>query len=286
MKMTWIATVLTILVSASFPLLAETFQYEAGVFHIASEEDSGDKVTLTFLGGRYFVKEVDSKDNPWNEAGFLAHASYAQAVLGTVKLESTTASADGPMYMLEYNHVMDGSLVTFGLNYTNNSADFDNSSSTVEETRLGFTVGKYIQANSRLMFTYKSGTVAITGQPDRDLNTYIFSYKSFFKQQNSAAINLEASLEMEQFDNGLIDGSNTEIEIAGDYYMNQKVSFGLGVSSNSGDKLEDEGTKFSLRTHVFFSTNIYGQLRYSAFSADNDPLDDKDEFEVAIMVRF
>lgn len=266
---------------------AQTFKAQAGLLHLSIENDNNLELTLTGLAGQIYLEPVDTSAGPWYEASFLDHASGGLGIVGKTDATIGAADGDGDFVALSFNHVYPDSLYSVGISYSSLSVDLDSVSTTFDSTEMGITLGKYFEPSLGAALSYITKTESNTGSPDTDKNEYKLQFKQVKNLQGSQAVNIQAELKSVHFDDGTTSGSNTEIGVSGDYYIDRKTGIGAGFSNNSGDDTGKEGSTYKVKASVFFTPTIMAELSYSSFSVKDTALGaDSTETSISIIGRF
>lgn len=218
--------------------------YQAEVIGSYSNTDFGATNTDidTFeLGGEYYINGVQSASGPFQEAAYLDQATLLRA--SYVDLDETDGAVIGGRFVDQNSGML------FDANV--NTGDLD-----------GFDVGlgMYLNDNSSVIASYI--------EEDDFTDGYGIGYKNLLSQNNGTYINLEAGV---QFLENEVDQETTTYAVAGDYYLDKTLSFGLDVAFNSDDVADS--TLYGINASKFLAQAI--TLEAALLQEDIDGQDDE-----------
>ena len=249
--------IVTALLSAD-AVQARSYQSEARFLHNSTSTDSNSSTSSDFVGVFYFSPINEA--GPLAEASFMARSSYVAASTGRREFDLLGANFDGDQYSLGFGYIPSGTglLLEASLYESHYSAlgyvDMDVSASTVS-------LGMFMDNYTLIRFSYESANSALTSFPDITGNKIDVSFKKLIDN-----INIEAGYSNYDASDGVIVKVNTNIDLSGDYYIDNTLSVGAGYRHNSGDDAGDEGTTLLIRVVKFASETTRFKLSYGRFS--------------------
>lgn len=265
----------------------DSYQYEAGVDYYTSTDDDDFEVRVYGIRAKAHFSQVNTSGHPLAEAAFLERIGDVELVAGQGDLEAPSAEGDVSSYTGSVTYMQPGSPITAWIMYDKKEIEADPPTPikmTIDTFNIG--IGSFLADGLRVGFNYGQEEDEIVGVGTTDYDDYEINVKLVSELGGGKAYNVEGSLGVCQFDNGTTDGSNTILSISGDYYFNERLSLGAGITTNSGDDTSEEGTAIALNLTNFFTPRFYGAVGYEKFSASDSTEPDEDSIDIMLSVRF
>jgi hypothetical protein len=270
----------------------ENYQFELAPEYRASEDDDDVKTTIYAVTGRFYFSPVNIGSHPYAEAAFLERVGNVGLILGQTKLDfGDGIEGDGPAYGAELVFMQPGSPIFIEANYVRSEFSSDapldvESEGDVYSLQLGGFVTQGLRVNLGYAHQEVNVTSLLAGIDDTtEFDAYAVIAKFVKELSGGTAVNVEGFFEINRFDDGIDDGSNTEAHIAADYYFTQGLSAGIGFTANQGDDEGDEGKTFLVRLNAFITPRFSINASFEQFSADNDAGLDEDTFLLGLLLR-
>lgn len=270
----------------------ESYRFELEPEYQMSEDDDDVETTLYGINGRFYFSPVNIGNHPYGEAAFLERVGNIAFFLGQGEVDfGGGLEADGPTYGAELVYMQPGSPIFIAADYTRSELSFDGPLDLESEgDGYSLQLGGFATEGLLLSIGYAHAEVDVTSftigiDETTEFDHYALIAKFVKELSGSTAFNLEGTAELIRFDDGIEDGSNTEITVAGDYYFTRALSLGAGFETNQGDDETEEGKTFLIRANAFITPKIGVKASFEQFSADGDAGVDDDTFHFAILVR-
>lgn len=269
-------------------------EISANYFH----SEDGSKTTLHDIDARIYFLQVNTFSHPLAEAAFLERIGSVSFLVGKRKLESNSLllniEADGPTYTSVVTYAKPDIPLTLQATYTMSDLEFESPlDGDFKLDTYGLGIGYFFARNlfGGITFVHSKSNMEISLfslSVDETSNTdeYEIFAKYVKERSDGTAYNIESNIGIQQFDNSADDGSNTFVEISGDYYFNQRISLGGGIGVNTGDDKYGEGKTFAIDFNVFLSPRSLVNVSFESFLADNDEGEDEESYDIRLAMRF
>lgn len=280
---------ITLVLSFNTAYGKDLYQFEASTQYLNREMDNFEMRDYGLLATTYF-KKVNVGKHPLAEAAFLNRISSIAVPAGFTQLEFNIGNeiqGDGPIYGAEITYAETGRPLYANASFSVMDIDFDaptNGELSHDGYSLG--IGIFLRESLLLAFEYGHEETEILNFSENENQTYTVSTKWVNEIVNGRAVNIEANLGLDQYNEGSEDGSNTIIGAAGDYYFNPRISIGAGLTFNTGDDADSEGNTFEIRSGIFFNPRFSINTAYEKFLADNDNSEDEQIINISLLTRF
>lgn len=238
---------------------AQTFQMEAGVVVGKGEVGSVDYNTLA-ARGRYYLRAVPIGDEPFSEAPFIDKAAHVE--LGYLKLDPDQGNAFDTLgieghFVTQQNYIFEASV-------DRNDAGGNGGSST--DLEVG--IGKYLDARSAAILTLEleddAADTKTLGVSKRHLSDgtspgtwWAYDIGAALISADDTGFQLEASgtyylsqqlgvtagIDLTKIDNG----DTTEVELTGEYFINELMAGSLTYLTSSGDGPDNKSILLTAR---------------------------------------
>lgn len=283
---------LLVALSVKVSYAQEGYQFELSPEYQMSEDDDDVETTLYGITGRFYFSPVNIGNHPYGEAAFLERVGNVAFFLGQGEVDfGGGLEADGPTYGAALVYMQPGSPIFIAADYMRSELRFD-APLDLESEGDGYSLqlGGFATEGLLLSIGYAHAEVDVTSlifgiDDTTEFDHYALIAKFVKELSGSTAVNVKGSFGINKFDDGIDDGSNTEVTVAGDYYFTRALSLGAGFGINQGDDETDEGRTFLIRANAFITPKIGVKASFEQFSADGDAGVDDDTFHFAILVR-
>lgn len=271
----------------------ERYQTEFSIEYLSSEYEDNDESKMYGLTAGVYFSQVDTGVHPYAEAAFLERVGSIHLLVGKGEMElGSIAEADGPMYGAMLTYMKPNLPIALQAIYAKTKLKFDLPLDGDTETDLyGIEIGRFFYDGLLFSIGYSHSETGltipiITVDETMKYDDYTLYAKFVKEKMDGTAYNIEGSLGVSQFDNGIDDGSNTIIEVSGDYYFNRKISLGGELEINTGDYKDDEGKALAIDFKTFLNPSFSIDVGFEKFLADNDEGEDEKTFFIDILARF
>lgn len=236
-----------------------TYQVEYLADYTKSEEGFSE-IRSRFLAAEIYFEEVNTKSHPYKEAAFLEQkSSLAVGYINADATSTTNTESEAQITLLLATYIIpESSIIVQGL-YAASDTDFKNGIvGSSDSDTFGIGVGKYLDSNSAIIFEYvKIDEDTILTTPalieNSELTNTGLNYKLVNQLATNTAFNLDASINSLKTTGSGISETNTIIGLSGDYYIDQKTSFGASLKINSGDAAGAEGKTIGIQVTAFIT---------------------------------
>ncbi len=286
------SVLLVSLFNVSVAYAQEEFQTQITMTFDKSEDDDNNVSEIYNILARQHFSPVNLSNHPYAEAAFLERIGSVAVFYGINNLDNPSfGKADGPLYGGIVTYMKPGFPLVIDAMIAKSDVEFNPPvDGVLTLDTYGLKMSIYVKNGFLIGFGYTrqelevSGVSVVNGAFDED--TYELSSKFVNKFGNGRAINIEAEVGITQFDDPGDDGSNTTIDIVGDYYFTPGVSFGSHFGLNSGDEKNVEGDTVSVNINTFVSPFFSVALEFEKFFAENSEGTDDDSFHITLLARF
>ena len=273
------------------------------------QDDDDLKLEQYGLGATIYLNPVDVGGHPLAEAWFLERAaSVSLSGAFTVDDYGDDFEGDGSSWQAQVICAEPEKPVYVHLVVSMSDSDLDGQVEG-ETSGAGFDlgIGAFLKDGLLVGLAYKhyesSYLIDYFWPYDIEHDEYGAYVKWVHEMGGGTAVNVETYIGLDyfeyKFDTGLIllgyflepddesvDGSNSIIQIAGDYYFNPRISIGAGFSLNSGDYKYDEGQTFMARAAVFATPHFGVAVDFQKFFADDHDIEDTRSVGLVLLGRF
>lgn len=249
------------------------FRTEVEVGYSRTEAELGAELDAYQFGARHHFKPVAVSDGPWAEAAFMGRSGFIEGfwIESDIEIDDVDVGADVSTYGAELLWREPEVPYAFHIIYTGEeqqistgeSADFD---------EYGLGVGYFFAENLYLEFTYAHEDIEASGSYTGESDQYQVSGKYVGTLSKNRFVNLEVSISEFRFEDKTPQqwkGENSVFSISGDYYLNERLSLGLGYLEESGDAIALEGHEYTVRTRYFFIPQLSAMVEYYKFTPEN-----------------
>ena len=271
----------------------QPYQVElSGGYEEQDADSSTDKSAI--ISAEVFFSPVKTDNRPLAEAAFLAKSS--SVFLGYVKQKSDLKNSNvnridfkGPAAGI--NYITETHAIILSAAYFKQDIDTDNNLITGDTTVASFSIGKYLDDNSAVTFSYSTldsqlrNTMTNQRFSD-DAKQYGLSYKTIQPLGNSRYFGLQADIELIKSDSASIKEDNRDFSIQGQYYFSRMTSLGVEAALNSGDDISQEGKRIAVELTQFFLPQFALNLSWSKFFADDSLIENNNVISVNAIARF
>jgi hypothetical protein len=266
----------------------DSYQAEVSAKYYSSEDDNNIEYKIYGVNGEVYFSKVDTTGHPLAEAAFLERIGSIKITAGIEEFkDDSNVKADGPLYGVEATFMNPKLPIAFQASFITSKLEFDSPSdgdATKDLYEFGFGYFVTDRLIAGLKYGYSEVEQPIPGA--KEYNNYELSAKYVRVLTDDTAFNIEGGLLLRQFDDDTEDESNVIFNILCDYYINQKVSIGVGFEINTGDIKDDEGKTFAIDFKAFVLPRISINAGFAKFLADNDEGVDKGSLQVTLSARF
>lgn len=275
----------------------ESYQFEVGAQYHTSNEDDGADVNVTGVGAIIHFSPVNTAGHPLAEAAFLERVGSISIQAGYGDIEGSFGGndfdGDVTRYVAEVEFMRPDIPIVITASADKLDVDLNSPGEGGMENEIfnvGF--GYFISDGLRLGLSYGQEeedidiTVPPVGALTTDYNDYAVEGKWVKSLSNGRTFNAEGSIGLRAYDNDIDDGSNTIVDLSGDYYFTDSFSLGAGVTVNSGDDNSEEGDTVALKLSNFFSPRFSIKVDYETFNASDDAGQDEDGWDILFSGRF
>ncbi|MBN4054430.1 putative porin [Nitrospira defluvii] len=272
----------------------EEYQMAISNDYFYSEDDENNK----FMGYGIFVRQyfspVNTFEHPLAEAAFLERVgSFGLLVI------SSESEFSSPLGMIDVDRLSYGAFATFrkpriplslDLSFSQSDARFDTIFIGDTATkRYLVDIGLFILEGVRIDLEYaysetRNDSVFFSGTTSKN-TSYALQSKIVKKFPNDHAMNFQAEIGIDEFEDLSEEGQNTIIELIADYYFNRFISLGGSVELNRGDRNFSEGESYEVNLLAFLNSHFSVAFSYGIFSADNTAGIDVESYRVFVSVR-
>ena len=228
------------------------------------------------------------------EAAFLERVGRVGLQVGIGTLEDVLGrEADLTRFVTTVEYMKPSQPLYIGLVVDRMKVDLDSPGSGDMITDIkDLQVGWFIEDGLRVGagYSYELEDIDITAPSviDRktEYNRFSINGKMVRKLGGGKALNAEAMVSYDLYDDEVNDGSNTVLYLSGDYYFNNRMSAGVGLEYNRGDEEDVEGETLEANFTNFFTPSLYISVDLEKFEADNSTGTDEERFDVLLAYRF
>lgn len=231
MKKTTLAVAATALATSPLAVQGQDFQMEAGleVQSIEFDRTDNDETAIGF-DFTYHIQQVRTRQHVLAEAPFLERSTNLFADYKTFdEADTDNLNLGGQLYAED--------LFAEAIVHRTDNGD--------SETDLSARVGLFVMPATRLALGYD----------DRGDGSVSFDAKHVQNLRAGTAINLEGGIALVDD-----DADTTELDLAGDYYLNRNASVGLMLTHTDNDFDSDTGVGF--RGRLFFTPLVSANVAY------------------------
>ncbi|MGA1840071.1 MAG: hypothetical protein ACMUIU_05535 [bacterium] len=266
------------------------FNFEASTEFLNRESDYYEMRDYGLIATSYF-KKVDLGSHPWAEAAFMEHASSISVPAGIIQVEnSDSEDGDGSVFGVDVTYIHPVQPIYANVSFFKTGVEFDTSNDEISMNQYNLGIGMFVRNDLLVAFKYgyekEEFKDQVLGVYKVKNNLYSVATKWVNEKANGTALNLEGSIGLDNYDNGVNDGSNTVLGVAADYYFNPRMSVGTGLSLNAGDDMSAEGNTFEIRSAIFFNPRFSVRAAFEQFFADNDNGEDEQTISFNLSTRF
>jgi len=274
------------------------YQGQAELLYDAMTSDSMD-MTVVGVGGVYAFKSVDPGDGPLDESLFLARVPNAGAMLGFVTGEADMGGPvdlSGTEFGITAGYADENVPVGVDLMYTIGAIEMDMGGGvggTVDMSGLDVKAGYFVMPGLIVGLSYELETskVKIDGMgtvSDSDTTGIGLVGKWVQKLSGGTAVNAEISITSATTEEvGSPDETDSIVLLSGDYYLNQLIGVGLGLTFTSGDDKSAEGTALEIRARCNLNTKFGVGVSYETFTAkSSNQGEDSSTLTISVVGRF
>ncbi len=284
---------LLIVLSLSSPIVyaEEEYQMQIAVSQSHVEVGNDFEIDERLVTASHYFSPVTTSGHPLAEAAFFVRIGQIRLLAGPGEIK------DGP---LEADRFSYGALARFAKPLQPLTAHISFSTTDTEfnfpiiggfsNERYGFMVGYFLlddflislehnrSETKRSLVDFESGTFK-----DQSYATHI---KWVEKLENKRALNLEASLALNYFDDPSEEGKNRIVRLSGDFYLNRSLSIGGGAMLNRGNEAFKEGETYFANILAFLKPYFSISLFYEGFFSRNTGEDDRISYGTTFSTRF
>lgn len=253
----------------------------AGRTNIDIGREDGD-VDEFGIGGRFYIKEVDTSSGPLGEAAFLNQSSSVGAGYKYTDLDDIIEDVDGDTYGIDGRYVLplESIPLIFEAEWTRETPDF----SDIDFYRFGF--GAYLTDTTTVVLSYRTSDVDETNDIDPgDIDAYSIDLKHLWHLSDESAIVVEASygyINVE--DNRINDGDDIDTwNVKGTWYVKRNLGFNLGFSRFDNFGIEED--TYGAGAEWFVTEKIGLSLDYAHSEIDDTDVE-SDAVILGAKIRF
>lgn len=277
------------------------FNFEASTGFLNRENDNYEIRDYGLIATSYF-KKVALGDHPWAEAAFMEHASNISVPAGIRQIEILDSEdGDGSVLGAEVTYIHPIQPIYANVSFFKTGVEFDTSNDELSMNEYNLGIGMFIRDNLLIALGYGHEKEELKDQAlgvyEVKNNLYSVSTKWVNEIGNGTALNLEAGIGLDKYDESFKvgsntlsfkDGSNTVLGVGADYYFNPKMSVGTGLALNTRKDMnvDDEGNTFEIRSAIFFNPRFSVRAAFEQFFADNDNSEDEQTISLNLSTRF
>jgi len=281
---------LVIIAVPGISLAKDSFRTEIEAGYSYDRNDMGAEMDTYQLGARYHFMPVTTTGRPLAEAAFMARAGYIGGFWDESDIEVGSLDADVSTYGADLLWRKPSIPYAFHLIYNGQDQDVStNQSANLDEIGLG--VGYFFADNLYLEFAYLYEEIEASGSYTGETDQYQLSGKYVGALSNNRFYNIEVNLGHFEFKDKTPTsswrGNNSVISVAGDYYLNERLSMGLGFSNESGDAIALEGKEYTVRVKYFVIPQLSVAAEYNRFDPRNSNIrGDEEGISLVMIGRF